>query len=153
MKVYGYNPLDNPLQKCDNIHRLKGQIFSMTLTHNRSGSSTSDWQTLQDHCKADKRRETRDAFYVSRLSSFPLVSCLPSPALVRTLLSRVLFLMLLTFLYYIVRHDPLFISSLYIKYVIAKPPEVCYNTRRHDAEKALSIGPIKSCELKHVQGR
>ena len=129
----------------------------MTYAHGRFGSSTSTWQTLQAHCKGVAELAEAGAYatetvapYVSSLASFPLVACLPSPAPVRPRLSRVLHLALLTFLYYIVIFHPLFISSLYIKYVIAMPPEVCYNTRRHDTEKALSIGPIKSCELKHV---
>ena len=75
MKVYGYSPLDNPLQKCDNIHRLKGQIFPMTYAHSRSGSSTSDWQTLLDGCKVDERRECLMS-HVSRHSSSSHVSCL-----------------------------------------------------------------------------
>lgn len=128
----------------------------MIFAHNRSGSSTSDSQPLQGYCRADERRESRDASYVSCLTSSPLVSCLPSlqsPALARPHLSRALYLAPLTLLYYIVRFHPLFKSSLYMKYTIAMTPEVCYNVCRHDTEKALSIGSIKSCELKHVQGR
>lgn len=125
----------------------------MLYAHSRSGSPTSAWQTLRGYRRVGMRRGTRDASYAYRLTSIPLVSCLPAPALVRPLLSRVLHLAPLALLYYIVRFHPLFTFSLYIKYVIAMPPEVCYNTRRHDAEKALSIGSIKSCELKHVQGQ
>ena len=83
MKVYGYNPLDNPPQKCDNIPRLKGRISPMTYAHSRSGSSTSDWQTLQDHCKAvaalsESRvvgKET-DLSHVSCL--LPCTACVPN---------------------------------------------------------------------------
>ena len=153
MKVYGYNPLDNPPQECDNVSRLKGRVSPMTYAHSKSGSSTSDWQTLLDCCKVDERREPRDASYVSCLTSSPLVSCLPSlqsPALARPHLSRALYLAPLTLLYYIVRFHPLFKSSLYMKYTIAMTPEVCYNVCRRDTEKTLSIGSIKSCELKHV---
>lgn len=127
MKINGYNPLDSPPKKCDNNPRLKGRFSPMLYAHSRSGSPTSAWQTLQAHCKADKRRDTRDASYVSRLSSFPLVSCLPSPALVRTLLSRVLYLAPLALLYYIARFHPLFRSSIHMKYSIESSPDVCYN--------------------------
>lgn len=153
MKVYGYNPLDNPPQKCDNVSRLKGRISPMTYAHSRFGSSTSDWQTLQDHCKVDVRRETRDAYHVSCLTSSPLVSCLPSlqsPALARPHLSRALYLAPLTLLYYIVRFHPLFKSSLHMKYSIESSPDVCYNIRRHGKKRLFYKGCIKSCELKHV---
>ena len=101
----------------------------MTYAHSRLGSSTSDWQTLLDCYKVDERRECLMS-HVSCHSSSSHVSRL-NP----------------------LKFNPLFKSSLYMKYTIAMTPEVCYNVCRHDTEKALSIGSIKSCELKHVQGR
>ena len=128
MKVYGYNPLDNPLQKCDNVFRLEGRILPMTYAHSRSGSSTSDWQTLQDHCKADERRECLMS-HVSRHSSLSHVSCLNH-----------------------LKFNPLFKSSLNMKNIIAIKPRVWYNTHRHGKKRLFYKGRIKSCELKHIQG-
>lgn len=128
MKVYGYNPLDNPPQKCDNVSRLKGRISPMTYAHSRSGSSTSDWQTLLDCYKVDERRECLMS-HVSCHSSSSHVSRL-NP----------------------LKFNPLFKSSPTMKNIIAISPRVWYNTRCHDKKRLFSKGRIKLCELKHSRG-
>lgn len=47
----------------------------MTYAHSRSGSSTSDWQTLQDHCKAVA--ELSESRVIGKETDLSHVSCLP----------------------------------------------------------------------------
>lgn len=131
-------------------------MILMIFARNRSGSSTSDSQPLQGYCRADERREPRDASYVSCLTSSPLVSCLPSlqsPALARPYLSRALYLAPLTLLYYIVLFHPLFKSSLPMNLQLQSCPKFATIRAVMARIRLFYKGRVESCELKHRQGR
>ena len=109
------------------------------FAHSRSGVPIEEWQTLQDHSKAVARHNVGYIALVTNLSP-------NSPCLVTFLESHDHFLLS--------RYSiPFFVSSLFMKYIIAPCPAVCYNARCHGTEKVLLTGLLKSCELKHKQGR